>query len=62
MNTNHRPSQTNLIHHKIITRGEFPRTTFIAVFYYANGSVREFDGREWTKTLSGTEGTKHENL
>jgi len=41
------PEQHNLIKHEIRSEGKFPKTTFIAVFYYPD-CVREFDGTRWT--------------
>ena len=45
-----RPIQRDMISHHIRSTGEFPRTQYIAIFTYADGSVREYDGREWKLT------------
>lgn len=41
------PQTRDLIKTEIRSEGAYPRTRFIAVFYYPN-CVREFDGSNWT--------------
>ncbi len=47
-----RPIQRDCISHHIRAQGEFPRTTYIARFEYEDGSIREYDGREWKPVRS----------
>lgn len=49
-----------LTHHLIESHGEFPRTTFIARFFYENGES-SFDGREWKFKLTQKMKENHAN-
>jgi mannose/cellobiose epimerase-like protein (N-acyl-D-glucosamine 2-epimerase family) len=41
------PKEITLLYHTITSTGVAPSRTFIATFYYSDGSVSLFDGRHW---------------
>jgi len=48
-------NQRNLSRHEIQITGVFPKKTVTAVFHYADGCSRTYDGREWKVIASSDE-------